>query len=574
MWKFIKKHIILTVLGSIGGCLVGVLITLLPLIIIFVMLATFNPILMFKTKEVVKQVINQEITIASFSVALPDTIAQDLTALADGRYPCPNATPMTPDIYECDSSCNCQKVDYAKQRGKTTKENTLRYDGWTIDADALGIEYIDCDFGKFVERKAGNNDKLFDWKVSDIKEGRQTMTLYNYPLTGTKNKVTNKVKDASGNSMNLEWNDENPDLSLGNWGSMSTVDGRIPTCLGAMAVVPQSGVRKNIEARNYFHIGTHWYMTRGWSGHFTAEETGVGEKWLNLWTNAIPIGSYVDVVFQNNTTGQEVVVPFVYFEAKDLRQGVDMTYPQFTDIRYGHVCEEIVKPANDWVERDQECLMYEYKIEGASGNEENVQTASNKSIWACTEEGKADNVNMGNGLYGITKNVGQTTWFVYNETIEVFDVPSQKFMGEPQKEFYALLSNGQMAKLTLTGKTTKQHFISYYYSENDERKYKNSSFLETLLVWQNTSAQKPSGNWSDAMFNKILDKSDGSSITISNWHIKATRLYNKRIQDGWFKNIRDKMSTGTISSSNKVVKFCESNCKCSICMQGEARPNR
>ena len=76
------------------------------------------------------------------------------------------------------------------------------------------------------------------------------------------------------------------------------------------------------------------------------------------------------------------------------------------------------------------------------------------------------------------------------------------------------------------------------------------------------------------MFNKILDKSDGSSITISNWHIKATRLYNKRIEDGWFKNIRDKMSSGTISSSNKVVKFCESNCKCSICMQGEARPNR
>ena len=577
MFNIFKKFWKKIVVGTAFGCLVTVLLHLvLPVVLLIIMIGAFNPIGFFKTKELVQQFINEEVSIASFSVALPTTITQDLTALVDGRYPCPDATPMSPDIYECDGGCNCNKIDYARDRGTTKKENTLRFDGWTIDADKLGIEYIDCDFGKFTERKAGNNDKLFEWKVSDIKQGRQKMTLYCNVKTGKNDKNKNAGAKLSQFDPNAkqEWCDENPDLWLGNWGSMSTCDGRIPTCLGAMAVVPQSGVQKNIEARNYFHIGTHWYMTRGWQGHFTPEETGSGHKWLNLWTNAIPTGSYVDVVFENNTTGQQVVVPFIYFEAKDLRQGVDMTYPQFTDIRYGHVCEKIITPANDWVERDQEYLLHEYKVDSVDNGNTNMGSASSMAMWACTEDGQVAYGLIANGFYGITKDIGQTVWLQGTEAIEEFDVASQKYTGEIKQEIPVLSYTGQIVKLKKTGKTVKKNFISYYPSENDTRKYINSSFLETYMVWQNTDAQKPDGEWSDAMFNKILDKSDGSKIEISNWHIKSTRIYNKKLEYGWWMNIRDNMSSTTISSSNKVIKFCDSNCKCSICIKAEARPNR
>ena len=574
MLNFIKKHIKLIIAGALGSCLTTILMWfVLPLLMFSLIIGAINPIFFYKTKELVQQVINEEVTIASFSIALPEAIAQDITALAEGQYPRPDATPMTPDVYNCEG-CNCQKTDYAKTRGTTKKENTLRYDGWTIDADSLGIEYIDCDFGKFYERQV--DDKLFKYKISDFKEGKQKMTAYNSigsldALPKTNSKITQFDPNAK-----LEWYTDNPDLKLGNWGSMCTVDGRLTTCLAPMPVVPQSGVQKHIEAKNYFHIGSHWVGAKSWNGHFTAQETGVGEKWLNLWTGAIPTGTYVDVVFENNTTGQQVVVPFIYFEAKDIRaNGVDNCYSQFTDQRYGHIAEKITNKANDWIETDKEELLYEYKITGIDSSKDYITNNESRltTLMACDEQGNGI-YQTANGQYAIPKNVGDTFYVLSSGAMEI-DWDTGKETGVLKDNIEVnLYPTFEVAKATRTGKTTKQRFLSYYDSENDTRTLWTSSCLETL-GWANVQGgSKPNGNWSDATFCAILDKSDCTTIGIPNWHLKATRVYNKKLQDGWWKDIRDKMSSTTISSSNKVINFCSSSCKCTICLKAEARPNR
>ena len=254
-----------------------------------------------------------------------------------------DATPWGRDTIVCEY---CRGLRVIKPQGNVSRENSIRYDNFTIQDNE--VRYVDINFSNLWNSKGDGSPLLNYHTAGDM--SRKGGALTQEQWVGLDD-IENIGKDeppevfaADNLDFTIEIDEvpyENPDLIFGDYGAIRMVDGRF---LSAFTPMVLGAVKPNIKARELFHKKSSWENK--------TDITDDSFHGMSLQDGKYPMGSYVDVVFEDTNTGKQFVVPFIAFDEKKLhsqlqrRNIIDteresLYLGQITDNRFGQVNEKL-----------------------------------------------------------------------------------------------------------------------------------------------------------------------------------------------------------------------------------------
>ncbi len=462
--------------------------------------------------------------------------------------------PFPQEVLECEEDCVKQDYSLGTETKRLMREGEdgylmdWQYTGWTIqDSD-----YWDIDFSKFSKRSVENQDReyLFKWHINNYKgvgdSGKQRFTFefrngdYKYDPEffdeDTRNGSFVKRKNSTSE---IEW------LDLGANGSFSCIDGRIQSAFAPMITAGPKALENLIKARGErFHRGDVW----------TGNE--VSFMGLHLWQDAVPKGTYIDVVFENNTTHKQIVVPFVYSDAKNVHWFESAG--QRVDQRYGQ-CRVDIQKSGETGLADEQKVIYTCKVKKIAESETDFMTNFAEKVNVFT-------VNIYQNLYYYFRNSNINEF--YDGQI-ITNLDNKKDL----ENKVVLLNDDAVGIFGDWQEISRESVLNY--SDSDILNYKAHTALELINVCYPSSfrdtSPKQDGNYYIAQV--LLDGFyyEGTpNYETPDWQIVAMRVYKDANSSNYnFTEKSKEMNTvNNIPDTNKVIDFeCKPDCKCTMCLK-------
>lgn len=471
-------------------------------------------------------------------------------------------SPMPLDSFNCeDSGCThtepCSVHNY--KEGQTThrlwqnvKEGEHKYlmdwqyDGWTVN-DAVSSHYTD--YSKFSDRTTKNQDKeyLFQWKINNynfLPEGGRQRFTFEYRNSGyTPGSITFDESTRNGSFVKAidgtEW------LDLGENGLFEAQDGRIKCAFAPMVTAGQAALQNLVSAKGWFHRGDVWYGS---------EDSFRG---LALWQNYqidCPKGTYIDVVFKNNSTGKEVVIPFVFSDAKNIHHFGSAG--QRVDQRYGQCRVEITKSGTNGY-REVDMNKYSCTVRKVASSLEDY----------LDKYGEASLDNFKIYTYAQLKQYFKKSDISnFYDGQSIYDVDGVEHI----KDRIIVLNDGNLGKFD-NWTVEKQRETILNYSDDDQMTYTVHTALELMRVAY-TPAMKAAGQDGNYYIAQVL--LDGfyfegnANRTVPNWSLKCMRAYTGKVANSnEFTEVSKNMPKVSSIENNKIIDFCSPECKCNICIE-------
>jgi len=492
------------------------------------------------------------------------------------------------DVTVCDG-CNCEKIDYKVNENNNTWAVTHRlnkgegsgtesfknvdwmYDGWTIHDSET---YWDVDYSKFSKREPDDYDRqyLFKWHVNDFSNNKCLITTESSNMykdkfpeeldedsrNGSFVNVKNPVKGDNGKYIHQQWLDVGAARVL-------SYDSRILSAFAPMVTAGEAGLKNLIKARQIFHKGNVW------NGESNAD-SGVNRFFnggLHLWQEDVQPGTYIDVVFEENDTGTQFVVPFIYGDAKNVHWFNSMG--QRGDERYGQLHGAITQmSSNGTYETEIKMLKATFKVitYTQEGYDDLILKGAYQGLGTLNEIDASRNSTT-----KVRNNILQEN-YILDCIVNRDRVKKYLFLGKDLNDNDCFLALQDWEEYTTTTTGT-------FFGDNDTVSYRSFSPLETI-GWQSLKLNKgvQDGNfWRNKIITQgwTLENADStpdnspcnvSLIGMRVYTDKKYRVkgYNTFDQITQFTEISKNMDTITeIPVGQKVIEFCGPECKCTIC---------
>ena len=581
-----NKNIKRIIGGCLSSCLVMLILTFLPLLLI---VSSFM-ILKINTDDIIEEVkknLPQSVQkLLNAEILNEDFKNQNLNISIDGM----DLKPQPLDITQCEG-CDCVKNDryfnisangellrvQDTKRLNTEqgsgKESYLNmdwiYNGWTIDDSS----YWDIDFGKFSYKEVDDpNEFLFKHKVNNFQSwkdgaignmGRCTFTLEFRHKMNKSLMETQKEDTRNGSFVEHTTTLDNSIcpykfteyLDFGTY-KFGTADSRIAGAFSPMITAGQAGFENCILARQYFHKISSWQ--RGHGTNPTPYTNAFAAGGLNLWKDDVGKNAYIDVVFQDNVSGKQIVIPFIYKDAKDLHWFDSMG--QRLDQRYGQIHGTINAMYSNG-NHDIEVSTYTGILELIASNDSELQKSDYKDYEIIS-------------LADLNNNT-TNTYFTKNDIYNGNKLPGLEINEDINWENVVLVGidkygyNGYFRFKDLEKKT--ETVTKNYYGDNDIVQYDYFTPLELcslIMSAEDFNNIKPEQSQNNLIIKTLLDGyidlNNGPNNSRPDWSLWAMRVYTKNNRDFTEKSKQFETIT-EIPDDNKIIDFCNSNCKCTIC---------
>ena len=470
--------------------------------------------------------------------------------------------PMPQDVLYCEEAgCTnpCNKIDYSLEKtthrlmqdvvdGGNKYKMDWQYDGWTVNEGT----FWDIDFSKFSDRTTVNQDKeyLFKWGInnylSTTKGGKQRFTFEYRNHNYTPGMI--KFDESTRNGSFVKTVDGNEYLDLGPNGLFSSQDGRIKSAFAPIVTAGPVALQNLVKAKGWFHRGDVWYGS---------EDSFRG---IHLWQDAVPKGTYIDVVFQNNTTGKQIVIPFIYSDAKNIHNFGSAG--QRVDQRYGQCRANIQKSGTNGY-REAKTTTYNCSV---------MRIAESLEDYMIEHPGEASTFSVA-ALAQIKQFLPKLDAYYFFDGQTINEVPAGN---KEVLENRLLLLNDNTIGRFVNWKSNETTETILNYSDDDQITYTAHTALELINIAIPAAITMDNNNYIARVLLDGFYFSGNNNYELPNWSLVGMRVYpgtaDLNNTENSFLNTSKNIPTVTsIDSTNKVIKFCDPGCKCSMCLTAQAR---